>query len=197
MTDGRYGLIETGIKKNPNPIEVRAIRKEEAIRAAKILGLRENNLFFLDIEDKFLNKYKRYALKEIIKILKELKPSEIFFPQELEYNIDHRVTNTIVREALKRTRISAFEYRYAVAWRFPFYLMLHFLNNENIFYSFMSCFLRRNLFYVNISEFLPIKIKAIKQYQSQIINYFPKQKRPALKKSILRNSFKNMEVFFV
>lgn len=196
MTDGRYGLKEVGIKKNPDPIEVRAIRKEEAIRAAKILGLREKNLYFLDIEDKFLNRYKEYALKEIIKILKELKPSEIFFPQEMENNIDHRVTNTIVKEALKTTRIGAIEYRYAVAWMFPLNLMLHFLN-EHMFYNMMSYFLRRNLFYVNISELLPIKIKAIEQYKSQITNYFPKQKRPALKKSILRNSFKNTEVFFI
>lgn len=196
LTDGRYALEDVGIYRDPSPPEVKVIRKEEAIKAAKILGLQENNMFFLDIEDTSLNRHKKYALKEIIKIIKEVRPAEVFFPQELEYNVDHGVTNMIVKEALKKLRFYTTEYRYAIAWRFPFYLLLHVLN-ENIFYNLMRIFLDRNLFCIDISDFLSIKRKAIEQYASQLGIFSPSQKRPAIRRSILRTSLKPREIFFI
>lgn len=196
MTDGRYGLKEVGIDENPDPFELKTIRKEEALKAAKMLSLKEKNTFFFDIEDKSLAKYKTHALEKTIRILKDIYPAEVFFPQELEYNFDHHITNMIVKEALKKLDLTTVEFRYAIAWKFPFYLLLHYLN-ENAFYKLMRTFLRRDLFYVDISKFLPIKIKALKQYASQLKLYSNEQSGPAIKQSVLRISIKNEEKFFV
>lgn len=196
MTDGRYGLKEVGIDKNPDPFELKTIRKEEALRAAKTLGLKEENIFFLDIEDKSLARYKTHAMEKTIKILKDTYPTEVFFPQELEYNIDHRITNIIVKEALKKLDLNAIEYRYAIAWKFPLYLLLHFLG-VNAFYNLMCTFLRRDLFCVNISKYLSIKIRAIEHYASQLKLYSNNQNGLAIKQSILEISLKDEERFFV
>jgi LmbE family N-acetylglucosaminyl deacetylase len=196
MTDGRYALREIGIDANPNPFELKTIRKEEALKAAKMLGLREEDMFFLDIEDKSLNTHKKNALGHTLKILKELRPAEIFYPQELEYNIDHRATTLIVKEALKKLELNVVEYQYAVAWKFPFNLLLHTLG-EFAFYKSMCVFLKRNLLYVDISNFLLIKKMAIKQYMSQLKPYSDNQGKRAIKQSILRISLRDKEKFFV
>ena len=196
MTDGRYGLNEIGVNENPSPLELKNIRKEEALKAAKLLGLKEENLFFLDIVDKLLERYKSYALKNVISILKDICPAEVFFPQELEHNIDHRITNLIVKEAVKELNLNTVKYRYAIAWKFPFYSLLH-ISNEHTFYKFMRTFLRREIFYVDISKFLPIKMKALEQYASQLKIYSNSRRETAIKKSILKLSLKNKEMFFV
>jgi len=196
MTDGRYGLKEVGIDKNPDPLELKTIRKEEALKAAKILGLNEENLFFLDIEDKSLSKHKIPALEKTIKLLQDIKPAEVFFPQELEYNPDHRATNTIVKKALKKLDLYTVEYRYVIAWKFPIYFLLQFLNEDTLLKS-MCTFLGRNLFCVDISNFLSIKMEAIKQYASQLKLYTIVQKRPAINQSILRAALRNEERFFI
>jgi len=196
MTDGRYGLKEVGIDKNPDPLELKTIRKEEALKAAKILGLKEENIFFFNIEDKSLSRHKIPALEKTIKLLRDIKPLEVFFPQELEYNPDHRATNTIVKEALRKLDLDIVEYRYAIAWKFPIYFLSHLLN-EDTFLKFMCTFLGRNLFFVDISNYLSIKMKAIKQYASQLKLYTVVQKRPAISHSILKAALRNEERFFI
>jgi len=196
ITDGRYGLSEIGIDENPDPFKLKIIRKEESLKAAKTLGLKEKNLFFFDIEDRSLVKNKILALKETIKVLRDIRPEEVFFPQELEYNLDHRVTNIIVKEALKKLNLNTIEYRYAIAWKFPFYLLLNFLN-EDTFFKLMSTFLGRTLFCVDISKYLSIKIKAIEQYVSQLKLYSSSQNGPAINQSILRIALDNKERFFI
>ena len=196
MTDGRYGLKEIGIKENPDPFELKLVRKEEALKAAGLLGLKKENLFFLDIEDKTLKRHKLYALEKVVDILDDIRPAEVFFPQELEYNIDHRITNFIVKEAIRELGLDTVKYRYAIAWKFPFYLLLHFLN-EHTFYKIMCTFLGREIFYVDISKYLQIKLKALEQYASQLKFYPNGRSEPAIKKSILKFSLKNEEIFFV
>jgi len=195
MTDGRYGLNEVGVK-DPDPLEHKFIRKEEALKAAEILGLKKENLFFLDIEDKTLGKHKFHALEKVVGILKDIHPTEVYFPQELEYNTDHRATYNIVKDAIEKLDLNTVEYCYAIAWKFPFFLLSHILN-ENSFYNLMCTFLRRRLLYVDISKFLPIKVKAIRQYASQLKIYSEHQKETAIKKFILEASLKNEEKFFV
>jgi LmbE family N-acetylglucosaminyl deacetylase len=196
MTDGRYGLSEMGVKENPDPLEHKFIRKKEALKAAETLGLKRENLFFLDIEDKTLDRHKFYALGKVISILTNIRPFEVYFPQELEYNVDHHVTYTIVKDAIKKSGLKTIEYCYAIAWKFPFNLLLHILNEQG-FYNLMCTILKRKLLYVDISKFLEIKLKAIRQYASQLKIYSNYQKDTAIKKSILKASLKNEEKFFV
>lgn len=196
MTDGRHSLTEIGISTGPTPFEMKVIRREEAIRAMKILGLQEKNLFFLDFEDKTLKKNEKLVQERVVEILKNISPAEVFFPQENEYNIDHRVTNMMIKRAIEALDLHPIEYQYTVAWSFPFYLLLHIMG-ESIFDQFVSRFLKRNLIRVDISRFLPLKEMAIKEYKSQITLLSIGQKRPALKRSFLKRFLKTEEKFFV
>jgi len=195
MTDGRYPLTEVGISTGPTPFEMKTIRREDAIRATRTLGLQEKNLSFLDFEDKALVRNERLVQERVVEILKDNFPAEVFFPQEKEYNIDHRVTNMIVRKAIRALDFHPVEYQYFIAWSFPFYLLPHIMH-EKIFDQFTISFLRHDLIHVDISEFLPLKIMAIREYKSQITLLSLGQKRPVLKRSFLEKFLKTEEKFF-
>jgi LmbE family N-acetylglucosaminyl deacetylase len=196
LTDGRHSLAELGMFSSPTPFEMKEIRREDAMRATKILGLREKDLVFLVFEDKTLRKHEKLVQERIVEILKDISPVEVFFPQAKEYNIDHRVTNILIRRAIEKLDVHPVEYQYIIAWKFPLYLLVH-VTNERIFDLMMSKVLEGDLIHVDISKFLDLKQMAIKEYKSQIAVLSDRQKRPALKNSFIKRFLKNQEKFFV
>jgi len=196
MTDGRHSLAEFGISSGPTPSEMKEIRREEAKRAMKILGLQERNLLFLDFEDKTLEKHESLVQERIVDILKDTSPEEVFLPQEKEYNTDHRVTNLITKRAIEVSNLHPIEYQYTIAWSFPFYLLMHVMN-ERTFDYLTSNFLKRDLIRVDVSRFFPLKEMAIKEYRSQITLLSSGQRRPVLKRSFVKEFLKDREKFFV
>jgi LmbE family N-acetylglucosaminyl deacetylase len=196
VTDGRHSLTDLGISSRPTPLELKEIRREEAFRAARILGITDGNLLFLDFEDGTLSKQLEQFQERVVEILKDVAPEEIFFPQEREYNVDHRMTNLAVRKALSVLDITPIRYRYIVAWMFPFYLLVHAVN-EPTFDQVMVKLSKADLARVDVSRFLSLKEKAIKEYQSQISLISPGQTRPALKPSFVKRFSRKEEKFFV
>lgn len=194
LTDGRHALTRTGMSSEITPFELKEIRKEEAIKAIKILGLREREIFFLDYEDSTLRNHEREVQKRIVEILRRIEPVEVFFPQEREYHIDHRATNLIMKKAIEKSNLHPIEYQYIVDWLFPFDLLR--LVNEDALDRLMSKLLKRSLIRVNISEFLPLKELALNEYKSQVAVLSNSQKRPALKPSFVKRFLKNEEKFF-
>jgi LmbE family N-acetylglucosaminyl deacetylase len=196
MTDGRYSLSEIGMSAASTPFEMKAIRREEAAHAMKILGLQEKNLLFLDFEDKTLEKNERTVEKRVAEILTDASPIEVFFPQAKEYNIDHRVTNRIVRRAIEKSRVNSTEFQYVIAWKFPFYLLARF-SHGCTFDALLSKVQENDLVCIDISEFLQLKKMAIKEYKSQTEVLSSEQKRPVLKSSFLKRFLGSKERFFV
>jgi LmbE family N-acetylglucosaminyl deacetylase len=164
MTDGRYALTEAGIMSYLDPLEMREIRRAEAFKALRKLGIRAQDIFFLDIEDKALKNHKKEACDITRKILKDINPSQVYLPQEMEYHVDHVATNRIVKEVAKNSGIIAEKYRYAIAWKHPFNLMMYMLG-DRAFYGFMSKILNSRLIYIDISNYLPLKLSAIEEYK--------------------------------
>jgi len=196
MTDGRHALEGFVGSNGPTPSEVKTIRRAEAINATRILGVQENNLFFLDFEDKKLYESECAVRERVVGILKELSPAAVFFPQEREYNVDHRVTNSILRETLGTLDPRPIEYSYIIAWSFPFYPLQHIMT-ENMFDRVVSGFPKRTLVEVDILRTFSLKEDAIEQYRSQTTRMFSGQKRPVLKHSFLRRFLKSKERFFI
>jgi LmbE family N-acetylglucosaminyl deacetylase len=196
LTDGRYALTELGISSKPTPLEMKEMRREDALRATKILGLKDKKLIFLDFEDKSLSKHVSLVQEKIFEILKDVAPDEVFFPQAKEYNIDHRVTNMIVKKAIEKLNAHLIEYQYVIAWKFPFYLLVHVIN-ESAFDLLMSKVLKGALVHVDVSDFLHLKMKAINEYKSQITILSDKQKRPAINNPFFKRFMKSQEKFFV
>jgi len=197
LTDGRYALKEVGVvSERCCPLKMKDLRKRDALKASKVLGLPEENLFFLEIEDKTLQKHRKYAENKIVRILMDVNPTEIYLPQKMEYNLDHQMTNLIVREALKNSGLNPIEYQYTIAWKFPFYILKHILNERS--FDILTCkLLKCKLVRVDISQYLPIKKMAILAYRSQLSLLFDGQSRPALKPSFISHFLRNKEKFFV
>jgi len=195
LTDGRNVLRDLGIFSNPSPLEIKEIRKKEAKKATKIIGIPPKNLIFLDIEDGMLKKHQKLAQTKITEILKNY-PVEIYFPQEREYNIDHRITNMLVKKVIKTINFNPYVYKYIIAWIYPFNIISH-IYPDNFKHKVISIFTRQDIIQNDISDYIKIKKKALKKYQSQLSIVSSKQKSPALKKSFLKNFLNNKETFFI
>lgn len=87
FTDGREGDPD-----NPDKDIVEATRKQEAIRATAILGIK--NLIFLDEPETQL-KVNKKLLKKLIEIFEKLKPDLVYLPSFVENHIDHFELNRI------------------------------------------------------------------------------------------------------
>jgi LmbE family N-acetylglucosaminyl deacetylase len=196
ITDGRHSLTNLGVSSGPTPVEIKEIRKEEVLKATKILGLHEKNLMFLDFEERALEKHEAHLQKQITEILEKVSPSEVFFPQEKEYHLDHRITNKVVKEAINLANISPVEYQYTIAWSFPFYLFWHVMS-ERMFDRFTLKFTGGKLVYLDISKLLHLKQMAMNEYRSQTTVMTEGQKKPVLKRSFVKRFIKNKERFIV
>jgi LmbE family N-acetylglucosaminyl deacetylase len=194
MTDGRCGLAGERDSAEPDPSETRIIRRVEAKRAMKVLGVEEKNLFFLDFEDRALEKNEKLAGKRVAEILKEFSPAEVFYPQDYEYHVDHRATHFILRRAIEVSSLHPMEYEYCIAWPFPFSLLSHILE-ERTFDRILSKSLRRKLICIDISEFLPLKKMALAEYKSQGALF--SKRTPVLNRTFLSQFLKNKEKFFI
>lgn len=114
LTDGRYGDLDLANM----PPEARAtregelirIRKEEARRAASIIGISSTR--FLDAEDSQLASTPEIQ-RRVRDILTEVNPDVVFFPFFLEEHPDHRAVSQILWDATEGTtwsfRCCAFE----------------------------------------------------------------------------------------
>ena len=103
ITDGRALLRRFGIAANPSEAEVSAMRKDETRRSVEILGGNAADIRFLDFENERLVAQKADALARITALLKELAPSEVYFPSPFEGHAEHVVTNEIARAACAAT----------------------------------------------------------------------------------------------
>jgi len=172
MTDGKHAFSKLfNVNSEPTPSELKEIRKEEARRAARILGLQEENLYFLDFEDGALGQKKAEAQQQVIEILSKHLPVEVYFPSEKDVNPDHHTTNKIVRNSINKLGLLALKYRYSIAQRYSRIgpLMDTLLN-----------IVKHDLIHVDVSKFLPLKEAAIKEFKSQITIISSKQERPVL-----------------
>lgn len=187
MTDGRHAFSKVfNINSEPTPDELREIRKDEARRAASIVGLQEENLIFLDFEDGALEQKTVEAQEHVIRILSKNQPVEVYFPYEKDIHPDHRATNRIVRNSIYKLGLAAVKYQYSIMQRYSRFRFL--------IRALLNLF-KHNVVYVDISEFLPVKEAAIKEFESQIAIISCKQKRPIMEN--FERFLTNKEIFYL
>jgi len=188
MTDGRNALKPFGIASGPSPGEMKEIREKEAIRAARILGVKEEKLFFLHIEEGSLEKSKEKTQEKVTEILNKTSPVEVYFPHRLDFNPDHRLTNSIIRNCLAKLNLHPCEYQYIFARRY---------DRVGSLKETILDLIKHHIVRIDISNFLPLKIVAMKEYRSQTTILSDRQKRPVLSSYSLRKHLKNEEMFII
>jgi LmbE family N-acetylglucosaminyl deacetylase len=172
MTDGRYALLKKfGVNSNPTPEELEKIRKEEVIRAIERLGVSNENLLFLDFEDGGLGEHRKEVRKKITELLREYSPFEVYFPYAQDTNVDHRAASLIIRSSLEKLGLPLQGYQYSTGQKFA--------RIGPIIDRFLNIF-RRNLVYVDISQFLQQKKAAVEEFRSQTTIMSDKQKTPVV-----------------
>ena len=187
MTDGRHAFSKMlGIESDPTPDELKEIRKEEVKRATRILGVNEENLLFLDFEDGMLEKNERETQEKVVEILRENPPPiEVYFPYEKDFHIDHRVTNRIVRNSIKKLGLHVMRYKYTITQKYA--------RIGPLIDAFLNLF-RHNMIRVDISEFLPLKEAAVKEFKSEISIISSRQEKPLAEG--IGKFLKKEEIFF-
>jgi len=187
MTDGRFLLLKSfGIDDDPSPEHVKDIRRGEVLRATKILGVPEKNVIFLDFVDGTLGENEEAAEEKVTEVLEKYAPSEVYFPFERDAHPDHQAANRIVRRAVEKLGIKPLMYRYTITHKFSRF--------GPLMESFSSIF-KRDRVYVDISEFLPLKREAVKEFKSELTTISPKQGNPLSKD--FKKFLKGEEKFYV
>ncbi len=114
LTDGRYGVDGTPPPGAPSPHagEVTANRKEEALQATRVLGVKK--LTFLDSEDTRLALDTHIAVR-LRAVLERVQPEIVYVPFFLERHPDHRAANAVLLDATRGTTLH-FECRGYEVW---------------------------------------------------------------------------------
>ena len=187
MTDGRFLLLKSfGIDNDPSPDQVKEIRRGEVLRATKIFGVPENNVIFLDFIDGTLKENDEAAEEKVAKILERYAPLEVYFPFERDANPDHQAANRIVRRAVEKLGIKPSMYRYTI---------MHKAARFGPLIEFLASIFKRDRIYVDVSEFLPAKREAVKEFKSELTTISSKQGKPHTKD--FKKFLKKRETFFI
>lgn len=187
MTDGRYAFLKMlGIDKDPAPEELKEIRKEEAKRATKILGVPEKNLIFLEFIDGTLQENMEEAERKVMDILQKHKPTEVYFPYKNDSHPDHQAAYKIVKNSLAKLGLQIKEYQYSILHKYARF--------GPIIDRVLSIF-KRNMVKVDISAFLPVKEMAAKEFKSELATISHRQRNPITKD--VKKFLREKEVFLI
>ncbi len=187
ITDGRYAYSNMlNIHSDPTPSELKEIRKEEVKKATAILGVKEENLLFLDFEDGMIEKNEREVEEKITEILRENSPFEAYFPYEKDYHSDHRATNRIVKNSIEKLGLDTISYQYSIVLKYE--------RIGPLIDAVLNIF-KRNMFYADISQFLKLKKAAIQEIKSEVSIISSKQKKPLVEDC--SKFLKNRTLFYV
>lgn len=96
MTDGatsHQGLIDVD--------ELRHMRKREAQDATAILGLRPDDVHFLNFPDSQLARVRDQAITQVSGLLARYQPEEVYVPYRRDGTPDHEATFEIVSDSLR------------------------------------------------------------------------------------------------
>lgn len=154
--------VMLNIFEDPSPLEVCAIRRDETKRATAILGLKPENLLFLDFEDAMLEKQQDAAVAKIINILQEKKPSEVMCTSQYEGHPDHTAAYWIVRSACEKNGLKIPIRRYITSLKMG-------ISPDQ---------LPEVIETVDVSKYLPLKKQAVAQFQAHLGILSSKQSRP-------------------
>jgi LmbE family N-acetylglucosaminyl deacetylase len=157
ITDGRHIFpAKAGIDPNPPPEEVKRIRSEEFNRATTILGVPKENILAFDFEDGTLKKHEKEVEDRVVEILGKHSPAEMYFPFSRDSNPDHQAANRIIKRVVRRAGLSCTKYQYSITHKYA---------RVGPYYERFIGLLRRNTVRTDISEFLDLKKRAIKEYK--------------------------------
>jgi N-acetylglucosamine malate deacetylase 1 len=138
------------------------IRQEEANKVNKILGITER--YNLSFPDRGLQ-YSESKIKDIVTLIRNTQPTTIFLPYPEDRHPDHGGCTRLVEEAIFSAGIKKYLPE----------LKQH--KTTNVYYYMINGFHKPPLI-VDITEYIEIKINALKAYESQFVQGINGEKTP-------------------
>ena len=133
--------------------------KEHCLNAHKLLGVRKT--VFLDHPAAMLESVPRHVFNSSIgRLISDLQPDEVYIPHRGDLHLDHKMVADACMVALRPRfdysvkRVYAYETLSETEWDTP--------NTVNVFMP--------NVF-VDISDFIDVKIAAMKEYKNQVCEF--------------------------
>jgi len=194
FTDGRNSHKSVlGIKENPSVFAVGKKRKEEIKKAARILGISKEKLYFLKLtngEGRVFENFEE-AKKLVEEITEKEKPDLIYFHYP-DGHRDHRAVSKIVTDLMKKIKFKGRAYQFII-WSKELSE-----NRKELDYE-IAPQIPKKVVEVDIKNELPLKRKALFQMKSQV-NVWPYldwsiQEKPILEKKLIEHFLKNKEIF--
>lgn len=162
LTDGRGLLTRFDIMSDPSPEEVARIRKQETLRATRLLGMKEGDVLFLDYENGKLAEHVEEATEKLARLIRERSPVEVWSLNEYEGHPEHVEAGRIARSAGQQAPGDVRQLQYAVGLKYD-------LSPEVIDEVFTK---------VDVTDWLPPKREAISQFRSHLDRLSEKQEAP-------------------
>lgn len=156
-----------------------ALRRAEAIKAAKVLGVEESHVRFLNFPETNLQQSRVEAMHRVVALLQEFRCPQVYVPSTREpllWSADHRVTTEIVFRALShgRDRPEVFEYPVWFWYHWPWVPSSGNSNARQLFQLSVRGFfglaaLKHFNTYVPIADVQQEKRLALDQHASQMV----------------------------
>ncbi|MDJ0798872.1 MAG: PIG-L deacetylase family protein [Calothrix sp. MO_167.B12] len=168
MTDGSssHNLIESQ--------ELKAIRRSEALAAAKKMGVEEHDVIFLEVKDGKLRNNILPTIQKVSNIIVNFLPQEVFVPYCQDGPPDHDTTNHIVIAALKKCEFSAIVYEYPI-WLWNQWPWTNGQDNQILKKKLIPelSLLKKFKSSVYIGDVLEQKRAALNEHESQMSEFIP------------------------
>jgi LmbE family N-acetylglucosaminyl deacetylase len=163
LTNGNKGSAD----RSQTPDQLRDARRQEQRAAAKVLGVKE--VFFCDYDDGMLS-VSAEVKKDIVRVIRKVKPEVVLtMDPTVVYSIARGFINHTDHRAAGQSTIDAVFPLARDHLSFPELLSEEGLEPHKVSTLLLTNFDRHN-FYVDISEVLDTKLKALEQHSTQIPN---------------------------
>jgi LmbE family N-acetylglucosaminyl deacetylase len=163
-----------------DPGRLRELRHREARQAAHVLGLRDDDLVFLDFPDGTLDTRPNPTTARVRELLERFAPAQVFVPYSHDGHADHVATHRIVHDAVRDARPGTAIYEYPIwFWHhWPWVALPGDRPRTKARQARKSLRASRRLwkdfrFHVAIDPVLPSKRRAADQYASQTTRLQP------------------------
>jgi LmbE family N-acetylglucosaminyl deacetylase len=191
-----------------SPDRLKVMREQEALSAARVLGVDEDRVTFLRFRNGQLGVGGNEAVDRVKDILCRLQPQQVFVPSCLENIPDHRMTHKIVLAALRACDTQATVYEYPIwfwlhwpwvrlPWRHPRKSLG--MLKDSLMAGFGLRMMMRFRSSVYVGNVLDRKRQALAEHKTQMVRMIPSACWPILSDvaegQFLRCCFQDREFF--
>jgi len=150
LSNGEFGSPKYSPKK------LFKIRKNEAIMVCEKIGIKKQNIFFLEIPDNQIMDTDTEKMKEIMSLVRKIKPGLVYLPHKNEKSFDHQQAHVLIIRALDMSGSNNFLKKDEKSWWV-----------ENVLAYEIWTPLTDYQYGEDISKVIDLKIKTLELYKSQ------------------------------